>query len=325
MSAPSSYLRYLPAVYSTTQPAFLAQYLKIFEKILTGIGDAELGRRKGIHELLQADVIGNLFYPRLSFLFPPSDTRFIPPISGATAKQEAAILADLDTYIQVPAPGDPLAGYVAAAPGAADPNAPIEAWLNDFLAWLGGWVALAVDNDWDIDQKRTVIAEIMALYRMRGTLQGLSMLANLLLGLPMAMHGQQLDDSGKWVTIDGVLSVSISAPAAPDIVASDLAGSTFIVRDTYASGAPVVAGYLPWLFNVQMVLPNAHNPLFILTASNVAQIQALYGRLEQFLRVMKPAASNYLITIVPSMQLQAEGYATALGVNTLLGQQGIKT
>ena len=57
MSAPSSYLRYLPAVYSTTQPAFLAQYLKIFEKILTGIGDAELGGRKGIHELLQADVI----------------------------------------------------------------------------------------------------------------------------------------------------------------------------------------------------------------------------------------------------------------------------
>jgi len=86
--APSRYLRYLPAIYSKGGPAFVGRYLKIFEKILTGIDDSTLDGQRGMQELLAADVIGNLFYPRLSFLFEPSDTTFIPPISGATPEQK---------------------------------------------------------------------------------------------------------------------------------------------------------------------------------------------------------------------------------------------
>ena len=58
----SSYLRYLPSVYATNSPEFLAGYLKIFQKILTGIDDSTLDGQRGIQELLAPEVIGNLFY-----------------------------------------------------------------------------------------------------------------------------------------------------------------------------------------------------------------------------------------------------------------------
>ncbi|WP_211463544.1 phage tail protein [Collimonas silvisoli] len=329
MSESTSYLRYLPAVYSTQDPGFLAQYLKIFQKILTGIKDQELDGRKGIQELLAAEVIGNLFYPRLSFLFPPNDTGFIPPISGAKKDQETAILTDLDTYIGVPDQGDPLAAYVTASvSGSAaqavtrtDPLGPIEAWLNDFLIWLGGWVGLVVDNAWSIDKKRTVMAEIMALYRMRGTVQGLKFLVDLLLDLPLTINGVKYDDNGDPQPAQGTLAVTLANPVVPGIILSDTVATAFILPDRYRPGAPVVAGYLPWLFDVQMVLPNAKDPTFILTADNVQEIQALYLQLTQLLSGIKPAASRFVIAIVPSMQLQDPAHATALGVNTLLGEQ----
>ncbi len=99
---PSGYLRYLPAIYRDAAAPFVGDYLKIFEKLLTGIDDQALDGRRGIQELLASAVIGNLFYPRLSFLFPPKDTSFIPPISGAEHSQEVQILDDLNRYIGVP-------------------------------------------------------------------------------------------------------------------------------------------------------------------------------------------------------------------------------
>ncbi|MBI3284912.1 MAG: hypothetical protein HYZ65_08705 [Burkholderiales bacterium] len=322
----STYLRYLPALYSTSDPAFLAQYLKVFEKILTGIEDEQLDGRKGIQELLAADVIGNLFYPRLSFLFSPDDTSFIPPISGATTEQESAILAELNSYIGVPDEEDPLAAYVAQTQHASDPQASVEGWLNDFLIWLGGWVGLLVDDAWSIDKKRTVMAEIMALYRMRGSVQGLMLLTDLLLDLPLQIKGIRYDQNGKQQEALGEITVKFSNPVVPAIPVSATVSNPvdppFILQDSYQSPAPVVSGYLPWLFAVQMTLPNATDPSFILTANNVQQIQALYLQLQQLLPLIKPAASKFVISIVPSMQLQDSGKATALGVNTLLGEKG---
>jgi phage tail-like protein len=44
---------------------------------------------------------------------------------------------------------------------------------DDFLPWLAGWVALSLRADWDAGTKRGFIAEIVPLYRKRGTLAGL--------------------------------------------------------------------------------------------------------------------------------------------------------
>lgn len=330
---PFSYQRYLPAIYSGKDSAFVGDYLKIFEKLLTGIGDGELDGRRGIQELLNADVAGNLFYPRLSFLFDPASTDFMPPISAAKPNQQQAILANLDSYIGVPAVTNPLAAYVAGQPATGSVQSGIEAWLNSFLNWLGGWVDLTPDNSWSIDKKRMVTAQILALYRLRGTPQGLGFMLDLLLDLPMTIEGVQYQMAGggfpaKAVPVKGPITLTVSNPVPPCIRVADQAQGAFILQESYHAGSPVVSGYFPWLFNVQITLPNALNSGFVLTSQNTQQVLRLQQQLQQLLASIKPAASRFTITIFPSMQLQAVTPATqicnaaTLGVNTLLGLQG---
>jgi phage tail-like protein len=43
----------------------------------------------------------------------------------------------------------------------------------DFLPWLAGWVTLTLRADWDEQTRRSFIAQIVPLYRLRGTKEGL--------------------------------------------------------------------------------------------------------------------------------------------------------
>lgn len=52
---------------------------------------------------------------------------------------------------------------------------------EEFLPWLAGWVALSLRDDWDVEVKRAFILEIVRLYRLRGTKQGLKELLSLYL------------------------------------------------------------------------------------------------------------------------------------------------
>lgn len=44
---------------------------------------------------------------------------------------------------------------------------------EEFLGWLASWVALSLRADWDAQTKRDFVAEIVPLYRLRGTPAGL--------------------------------------------------------------------------------------------------------------------------------------------------------
>ena len=328
---PSSYLRYLPTVYGGPDSTFVGHYLKIFEKILTGIDDDTLAGQRGIQELLASKVIGNLFYPRASFLFDPADTAFIPPISGAPPDQKAAILADLQRYIGVPTPANPTRAFAGSPRSQSSAENAIEAWLSGLLNWLAGWVELTPDDSWSIDKKRTVLAQILALYRLRGTPQGLGFLVNLLLDLPLTIIGitykppQDGQHSGTTTPIEGKVTVTISNPTPPGMDVNDEPRKTFVLHDGYTRGDAVVSGYMPWFFNVLITLPNASNPNFILTRDNVQTILRLQQQLQQLLTRAKPAATRFAIDILPSMQLQAPSpqtqicNASTLGHNTLLG------
>lgn len=325
--APRSYLHYLPAVYSQPGNDFVGAYLQIFQKLLTGIDDGLLDGRKGIQELLAAEVIGNLFYPRFSFLFTgqvPPDTRFMPPISGAPAAVATALLKQFNSYIGLEGGQDPLAGYVASGQQDTGWQAEFEDWLNSFLCWLGGWVALVVDQGWSIDKKRQVIAEIIALYRLRGTPQGLSMLLNLVFDLPLTVVGFHYPPpDGNRVAppeqVNGQVRVTVANPYPRPITVSDLPATAFIVQDRSSPAYPRVSGYAPWLFQVTVTLPNAGDPDFILTASTVQTVLQLADRIRLLLEDVRPAATRAAIAIVPAMQLQPHGRATQLGINTLLG------
>ena len=45
---------------------------------------------------------------------------------------------------------------------------------DDFLAWLGGWVGVALDETWPIERRRALVASAVDLFRLRGTTAGLA-------------------------------------------------------------------------------------------------------------------------------------------------------
>ncbi|NER38961.1 MAG: phage tail protein I [Oscillatoria sp. SIO1A7] len=53
---------------------------------------------------------------------------------------------------------------------------------TDFLPWLAGWVAASLEEDWDEDFKRNFISNVVPLYKMRGTKQGMKELLKLYTG-----------------------------------------------------------------------------------------------------------------------------------------------
>jgi hypothetical protein len=314
---PSSYMRYLPGVFARADDGFLAHYLRIFEKLLTGLDDTTLDGRKGIQELLAAGVVGNLFYSRFSFLFAPGDETFIPPISGLPTEQSTAILERFDSYIGVPAPGNALGGQLNPPLLPGDPLAAFNAWLDEFLAWLAGWVDLALDSTWDLDKKRSVIAQSMALYRLRGTPQGLGMLLNLLLDLPTQVNC--IAPPGTIGKITGPVSVNVSNPLAPPI---QLTQSGFVLRCAYQPGMPLVSGYAPWLFLVQVQLPAKSDPSLVPDADGVAQIEALLAQLATVWDVVPPPATRYQVQILGASALRADpNYQPMLNANAILGTQ----
>jgi hypothetical protein len=311
-TAPGTYLSYLPAVYGNESGPFLAGYLDIFQKLLTGLDDEQLAGRKGIQQLLAADLIGNLFYPRFSFLF-PNDPSPLPPIFGPNGKDKAAVLALFNSYIGIPpaAPGKSPSG--ASAP---DPDAPFLAWLDNFLGWLAEWVDLVLESDWTVDKKRLVIAQILALYRARGTAQGLGWLLDLWFDLPLTLTGFKRDDP--TVAVNGPLTVTVANPASRGITLADRAGApqAFVLTDHGSPGAPLVSGYVPWTFDVVVTLPTATVQDFVLTQDNVSLVLKLLAQLRRLIESVEPAGSRHRLKLVPGIRLEAN--AADLGKTTLL-------
>ena len=45
---------------------------------------------------------------------------------------------------------------------------------DDFLAWLGSWVGVAIDETWPMERRRALVASAVDLFRLRGTAAGLA-------------------------------------------------------------------------------------------------------------------------------------------------------
>jgi phage tail-like protein len=50
---------------------------------------------------------------------------------------------------------------------------------EEFLPWLANWVALTLREEWDIEERRRLISQIVPLYRLRGTKEGLRKLLSI--------------------------------------------------------------------------------------------------------------------------------------------------
>src|SRR5262245_36700878 len=99
-----------------------------------------------------------------------------------------------------PVPPFGLEETIAALAALFDPKAswddilPAHERQGEFLQWLAGWVALGLRADWTEAQKRDFLANIVQLYRRRGTKENLAELLRLYTGLSPVITGVEETD-----------------------------------------------------------------------------------------------------------------------------------
>jgi phage tail-like protein len=104
----------------------------------------------------------------------------------------------------------------------------LEAYLDpattpeDFLAWLGEWVAVSVDETWEEDRRRAFVARGAELYRRRGTAAGLK-------------EHLEIHTGGKVeITENGATAWSLNSGSPPPGRAQPLVVVTMVVDDPKA-------------------------------------------------------------------------------------------
>lgn len=317
-SVASTYLNYLPACYgnveSAAEPPFLALYLKIFEKLLSGIADGAalekadtaldptIANRAGIRELLDVTVIGNMFYPRWSFLFPDSGPSvFMPPLSDDTnTKEKTAHFNSLANYFGLP--------EYARDPKHPNRLTPVEMWARSFFEWLGATIGLSVDKNWSIDTARTVIAKAFAFERARGTPMGMEWL----LGTILHANAQPV----QGVTLGGV---TVSASSHPAFIVRETdtdALPAFHVRDSYPDPTKAVVisddvgpeidregvgftvkdsstvAHVPWRFEIEVKLTAT---AAVTVNDEEKAVLAYYRAIRTTLETERPALTAYVV------------------------------
>lgn len=93
-----------------------------------------------------------------------------------------------------------------------DDNSAVSELESEFLSYLAGWVALALDENWDLGKRRDWLRTIVSLYKRRGTKAGLTEYLHTFVGN----------------------QVSVDEPAGGFVVAS----SSTVAEDTFIAGAP---------------------------------------------------------------------------------------
>lgn len=116
--------------------------------------------------------------------------------------------------------GDGLEEEVAAIPSLFDPLRT----RPDFLPWLASWVGLSFHPDLSEERRRRLLANIVPLYRIRGTRKYIEQLLNLSLDLFVSV-----DDTG--------------------VPAFQIGDYSTVGDDTYVDGGP------PFFFSVRLIAP----------------------------------------------------------------------
>ena len=305
-----SYLNLLPAIYDPATPppasnSFITDYLKIFEQILSGRPSPEPSvypsspstttpsqaaiPPKGIGSVL--DIMADLFYPRLSFLFPSDETAFMPPIetpvpAASDAKYDQHLLALLNAFIKV---------------------SHIEPWLDECLQWLASWISLVLAESWTLDKKRQTLAMIYPLYRQRGTLNGLQKLIELYL-LADSDSTQEQPQPGSKQPTEAIPSVTIIDTT--EIKPSDMEVGAFQLQPAYTQNAPILNGVTPYHFIVTVTMHTTDHQT----------VQRQKEVIEKVLQQEAPAHTSYQL-IIETLTLtigQKKGDAK-IGQNTRLG------
>lgn len=326
---PSSYLAYLPECYADADPAtglaFVAFYLKVFEKLLSGIPDgselladsaqlakndpsyqqidATVANRAGMREWLNATVIGNLFYPRWSFLFAGDDATFMPPLSNADANDKPVLFDTLASLL----------GLEAYEDGDGTPT-PIEIWVRSFFVWLGSTIGLRVDKNWSIDDSRKSIGQAFSFDRARGTPMGLQWVLNACLAaFKSPVDGVTFNAGAATVTQCAQAPLIVfdadtdktrafrlrdAYPQSDDaVVISDVVGPLIASKNsdnsmTFTAKDSELKAYVPWRFDVGVTLSIRPGTK---PGDEERAVLAYYRAVSALLAFEKPALTTYVL------------------------------
>lgn len=288
------YIQFLPAVYQPrgagagADAAFLDAYLGILQDLLDRTPDSASANDATTHTLNRRgmanviDILPQLFYPQLAFLF-PGDQTFIPPFqppqsqTGYTDEK----FDQLNDYFGISNP------TVTGAEWQTQVDTDVTTWLNGLLDWQAGWVGLAPDAKWTVDNRRQILATILPVYRQRGTAEGLTSLLEIFIG-------------GEFIVSD----VS-DAPALT-------VGYSTVLKPDYADGDGVLGAVRPFSFEVVLVVPTYDMTSPDIQAK-VALVRALVDR-------EKPAHTNY--TVGFKTTVATLGSYSHVGVDFLLPMEG---
>lgn len=124
---------------------------------------------------------------------------------------------------------DEVLGPVLAVLDNLDAYFDVETAPNDFLPWLGQWVAASIDESWSEDRRRRFIGQAAGLYRRRGTPAGLR--DHLQIYTDGVVEVKETGDSSWSLEPDGpmpgksepvvVVLVSVEDPAAVNVARLD--------------------------------------------------------------------------------------------------------
>lgn len=104
----------------------------------------------------------------------------------------------------------------------------------EFLSWLAGWVALAIDQDWPESKKRSLIRRAIDMYGLRGTVRGLKLFLSIFTGFEpkISENTWPYDGFRVGVTRIGVDSIIITPVDLAHSFVVDMAEGMGEVDDT---------------------------------------------------------------------------------------------
>ncbi|MBD2037666.1 hypothetical protein H6F76_22160 [Leptolyngbya sp. FACHB-321] len=199
------------------------------------------------------------------------------------------VLTGLDAATSEPKQG--LEEIIASLSKLFDPSAIDTLFTNDektlkeFLQWLAGWTALSLRADWDTGQQQRFLAQIVSLYRLRGTKENLAKLLKIYTGL---------------------LPIIEEAPDRPFQIGGD-SGKNSRVFSTINANTPQIGGGIPHYFRITAYMGS----------STPEELERQRVMIRALVDLQKPAHTYYDLTVLTdTMQI---GRRSTVGVNTLLG------
>jgi len=296
------YMDLLPKIYSRPgnyDHPLIADYLKTFEKILTGEEtqpeDNTLYRRKGLDQTL--DVLAGIFYPRFSFIFDPENDEFIPPILDDDQENHET---ELNSYV-----GASYAEY------SSDEDSPwqleFNLWLDELLSWMSDRIDTPMNPNWDVDTKRYLIAYFMPFFRQRGTPANLQKLLQIFMG-----NGNPYTPLEKNSLIESISVYNIAQNYLPlteagfqEPIQPYRVGQNFLLTDKYEEGQPLLGGRRPYAYTVEIVFKQSDQDL----------IAPALAQFDEILVEEKPALGYCNIEVKVPFMVGPDS-ASKLGVNT---------